>query len=165
MIQAAVTGLYIDSKTGTTAVVLLKEIDGERTLPIWIEINLAYAIAIELNKDESKPKRPLAHDLIATVIRELQARIVRIVVSDLREKIYYAQILLESRIGLLEIDARPSDSIVLALKFKAPILIEERVFEKRVKDGSESEEDWAQELRNRLQQIPPEEFGNFSLDA
>lgn len=165
MIQAAVTGLYIDSKTGTTAVVLLKEIDGERTLPIWIEINLAYAIAIELNKDESKPKRPLAHDLIATVIRELQARIVRVVISDLREKIYYAQILLESRIGLLEIDARPSDSIVLALKFKAPILIEERVFEKRVKDGSESEEDWAQELRNRLQQIPPEEFGNFSLDA
>lgn len=163
MVQAAVTGIYTDPRLGTTAVVLLSEVDGERVLPIWIEMNLAFAIGIELLND--KPKRPLAHDLIATVIRQLQARVVRVVISDLRDSVYYAQILLESPAGLLEIDARPSDSIVLALKFKAPILIEEQVFEKRAKDGSKSDEDWAQELRDRLQQIPPEEFGSFNLDS
>lgn len=163
MIQAAVTGIYTDPRLGTTAVVMLSEVNGKRVLPIWIEMNLALAISIELLND--KPKRPLAHDLIATVIRQLRARIVRVVISDLRDSVYYAQVLLESPAGLLEIDARPSDSIVLALKFKAPILIEEQVFEKRAKDGSKSDEDWAQELRDRLQQIPPEEFGSFNLDS
>ncbi|OGG44157.1 MAG: hypothetical protein A3F84_18355 [Candidatus Handelsmanbacteria bacterium RIFCSPLOWO2_12_FULL_64_10] len=163
MIQAAVTGIYTDPRLGTTAVVMLSEVHGKRVLPIWIEMNLALAISIELLND--KPKRPLAHDLIATVIRKLRARVVRVVISDLRDSVYYAQVLLESPAGLLEIDARPSDSIVLALKFKAPILIEEQVFEKRAKDGSKSDEDWAQELRDRLQQIPPEEFGSFNLDS
>ena len=163
MIQAAVTGIYTDPRLGTTAVVMLSEVHGKRVLPIWIEMNLALAISIELLND--KPKRPLAHDLIATVIRQLRARVVRVVISDLRDSVYYAQVLLESPAGLLEIDARPSDSIVLALKFKAPILIEEQVFEKRAKDGSKSDEDWAQELRDRLQQIPPEEFGSFNLDS
>jgi len=142
---------------------MLSEVQGKRVLPIWIEMNLALAISIEMLND--KPKRPLAHDLIATVIRQLRARVVRVVISDLRDSVYYAQVLLESPIGLLEIDARPSDSIVLALKFKAPILIEEQVFEKRAKDGSKSDEDWAQELRDRLRQIPPEEFGSFNLDS
>lgn len=164
MVQATVTGLYTDPRLGTTAVVLLSEVDGERVLPIWIEMNLALAIGIELLNGD-RPKRPLAHDLVATVTRQLQARIVRVVISDLRDSVYYAQILMESPAGLLEIDARPSDSIALALKFKAPILIEERVFEKRAKDGSKSDEDWAQELRDRLQQIPPEEFGSFNLDS
>lgn len=163
MIQAAVTGIYTDPRLGTTAVVMLSEVNGKRVLPIWIEMNLALAISIELLND--KPKRPLAHDLIATVIRQLRARVVRVVICDLRDSVYYAQVLLESPAGLLEIDARPSDSIVLALKFKAPILIEEQVFEKRAKDSSKSEEDWAQELRDRLQQIPPEEFGSFNLDS
>lgn len=163
MVQASVTGLYTDPRLGETAVVLLSEVDGERLLPIWIEMSLAYAIGLELLND--KPRRPLAHDLVATVIQKLRARILRVVISDLRESVYYAQVLLESPVGLIEIDARPSDSIALALKFKAPILIEERVFEKRAKDSSKSDEDWAQELRNRLQQIPPEEFGSFSLDS
>ncbi len=163
MIQAAVTGIYTDPRLGTTAVVMLSEVHGKRVLPIWIEMNLALAISIELLND--KPKRPLAHDLIATVIRQLRARVVRVVISDLRDSVYYAQVLLESPAGLLEIDARPSDSIVLALKFKAPILIEEQVFEKRAKEGSKSDEDWAQELRDRLQQIPPEDFGSFNLDS
>ena len=165
MVQAAVTGLYIDPKMGTTAVVMLKEIDGDRTLPIYIETSLAYAIALELSRGKNKPARPLAHDLIASVMERLTTRIVRIVISDLRKSVYYARILMESRVGLLEIDARPSDSIVLALKFQAPIMIEEKVFEKRTKDGPESEEDWARELRNRLQKIPPEDFGSFSLES
>ncbi len=164
MIQASVSGLYADPRIGAgTAVVLLSEVDGERLLPIWIEMNLAYAIGLELFSDT--PKRPLAHDLVSTVLNKLQARVIRVVISDLREGIYHARLLLESPVGLLEIDARPSDSIVLALKFKAPILIEERVFEKRAKDSNKSDEDWAQELRDRLQQIPPEDFGRFSLDA
>ncbi len=163
MVQASVTGLYADPRIGArTAVVLLSEVDGERLLPIWVEMTLAYAIGLELLSDT--PKRPLAHDLVATVLRKLQARVVRVVISDLKDGIYYAQLLLESPVGLLEIDARPSDSIVLALKSKAPILIEERVFEKRAKDSNKSDEDWAQELRDRLQQIPPEEFGSFNLD-
>lgn len=162
MIQASVTGLYADPRIGAgTAVVLLSEVDGERLLPIWIEMNLAYAIGLELFCDT--PKRPLAHDLVAKVLGELKARVIRVVISDLREGVYYAQLLLESPVGFLEIDARPSDSIVLALKYKAPILIEEQVFEKRVKDSNKSDEDWAQELRDRLQQIPPEDFGSFSL--
>jgi bifunctional DNase/RNase len=163
MIQVSVSGLYTDPRMGTTAVVLLSEVGGDRLLPIWIEMNLAYAIGLELLKDN--PKRPLAHDLVASVVRELRARITRVVISDLRDSIYYARVLMDSPVGLIEIDARPSDSIVLALKFKAPIMIEERVFEKRVKDSSKSEEDWAQDLRKRLQRIPPEEFGSFNLES
>ena len=165
MVQAAVTGLYIDPKMETTAIVLLKEVEGDRTLPIYIEINLAMAIAKELKKTKNEFDRPQAHDLIATVVNSLRSRIVRVLISDLRDRVYYARILLESSAGLLEIDARPSDSIVLALKSKAPIMIDEVVFDKKAKDGSESDGELGQDLRDRLRQIPPEDFGNFSLNS
>jgi uncharacterized protein len=163
MTQASVSGLYTDPRMGATAVVLLSEVGGERLLPIWIEMNLAYAIGLELLHES--PKRPLSHDLIASVVRELRARILKVVVSDLRDGVFYARVLLDSPVGLIEIDARPSDSIVLALKCRAPIMIEERVFEKRARDGAKSEVDWARDLRERLQQIPPEEFGSFDLES
>ena len=130
MFQASVSGLYLDQQTGEP-VVLLREIDGDRILPIWISTNEMLALAIERSSGTNRPKRPLSHDLVETVISRLNARVVRAVIFELKDHIYLARLLLESASGILEIDARSSDSIILALKFKAPIYVSPEVAEKR----------------------------------
>ncbi len=141
---------------------LLREADGDRVLPIWISANEMLALALELSSGGGRPSRPLSHDLVETVISRLNARVVRAIITDLQEHIYCAQLLLESASGTLEIDARPSDSIILALKFKAPVFIAEEVAEKRMQ-LSETAREKPEALWDRLQQIRPEDFNTLSM--
>jgi len=142
-----------------TYVVLLKEKFGERTLPIWIGDNEAMAIAMCL--EGIKPARPLTHDLIKILLDVLESKIVKIVINDLKNETYFARIYLESDGKLHAIDARPSDSIALALRVNATIFVEDNIMDKNglVFKGDSIEE----ELKNKLRSTKPEEFGKFEI--
>lgn len=159
MFQASVSGLYVDQQTGEP-VVVLREIDGDRVLPIWISSNELLVLAIELSG--SAPPRPLSHDLVDTAISRLNAKVVRSIVSGLEDHIYRARLFLESGAGLLELDSRPSDAIILTLKAGAPIFVADEVVEERIRlsraEGQDPEAIWS-----RLQEIRPEDLNTHSL--
>ena len=158
--KVSVSGLAIDSNNNAP-VVLLKETGGSGVLPIWIGPAEASAIAMELAG--LSMKRPLTHDLLRNVIDGLGAQVLRVVVNDLVGQTFHAEIFLQRDKSLIKIDARPSDSIALALKTNAPIFVSKKIFAYNEEPTDESEEQKAQELRERLQRINPEDFGNYTL--
>lgn len=179
MIEVYVSGLAFDTLSNAP-VVLLKERDGERVLPIWIGPNEAGVIALELSG--MNYKRPLTHDLIRSLLRGFNAELQRVLVSTIEENTFYAKIYIRaSENEIMEIDARPSDSIAVALKMGAPIFISEDIedslihLSEGVEAGGSDEENaeeypdstpesnMAQELRRRLRNIRPEDFGNYNL--
>jgi hypothetical protein len=160
MPEVIVSGLALDMKNNSP-VVILKEKDGERILPIWIGVFEANAIAMQLAGVNFK--RPLTYDLITNVLLGLEAKIVRVVVSELKDNTYYAKLFIQRDEAVIEIDARPSDSIALALKTAAPIFIDNAVLETFTGESGEKPKYSAEELRERLKKINPEEFGDFEL--
>ncbi|MBE2183069.1 MAG: bifunctional nuclease family protein [Anaerolineae bacterium] len=109
-------------------VVILKDSNSDRYLPIWIGPCEADAITIELN--EMPPQRPLTHDLLKALVREMGGRVVHIFISELRGDVYYARIVVEVNGKELEIDSRPSDALALAVRVKAPIFVSESVMDR-----------------------------------
>lgn len=167
MVEVHVSGLAIDEKT-KSPVVILQEVDGKRILPIWIGQNEANAIALEMAGQ--KFQRPLTHDLLITVIKGLRASVVKVMISELKENTFYATILIKYDSQMLAVDARPSDSIALALRARSPIFVSEKLFdggsgekleEKSLRHLSEKEQ--ADELRRYLENLNPEDFGKFQL--
>jgi hypothetical protein len=153
----AVQGLAIDERT-RTPVVLLKEKDGTRMLPIWIGPSEASSIALELTG--RKFQRPLTHDLLKTVIDGLNATVPKIAIVELREKTYYAKVFLERDNEVLTIDARPSDCIALALRTRSPIFVKEELL--RDDESAEDSSDLSmEELQRQLEDMDPEEFGKL----
>src|SRR5436305_327390 len=126
MVEMTIDSVRINLAT-QQRVVILKATKQERYLLIWIGQPEAYAIAVELQGTSSQ--RPLAHDLLKNVISELGAKIVSIVVSDLIDEVYYARIVLDVAGRHVEIDARPSDAIALAVRAKTPIYVEDSILE------------------------------------
>jgi bifunctional DNase/RNase len=108
-------------------VVILKEVDGERYLPIWIGPYEADAITIQLQ--EVEVARPLTHDLLKTAITQMGGVVRQVIVSDLRQDTFYATIFVERNGKTLEIDSRPSDAIALAVRAKVPIYVEDGVMD------------------------------------
>jgi hypothetical protein len=119
-------------------VVLLADSTGERAMPIWIGPNEANAIQAEI--EGAQPVRPMTHDLLERVIQRLNGTVKRVIITHQKENIYHAVIVLEKDRNLLEIDARPSDSLVMALKFKSPIFIAKSLFKERSVSLGESKE-------------------------
>lgn len=158
--QAEISGLFIDRKNGEP-VVMLKEQDGDRTVPIWIQMGDMFSVAVQMSEGKFKLPRPFAHDLIKSVILNLQAKVEQVVITDIEDYIYQAQITLISPDNVLKFDARPSDAIIIALKFDAPICIVEEVVEQQLALTLEAglTEDTLQE---RLQQLQPEDVINLS---
>ena len=109
-------------------VVILRDADGERYLPIWIGPFEAEAITLELQQVELAP--PLTHDLLKAVIAEMGAKVSHVLVNELRDDTFYARLVLDNNGHPLEIDSRPSDAIALAVRAKAPIFVAESVIEK-----------------------------------
>ncbi|MBK7629565.1 MAG: bifunctional nuclease family protein [Ignavibacteriales bacterium] len=124
-IQCEILGLSTNPSTGGAYAILLKEIEGSRRLPIIIGAFEAQAIALEM--EGIKPPRPLTHDLLKTLVDNLGANVIEIVVNELKENTFYAKIVLESSGLTNEIDARPSDAIALAVRTFAPIYVNELV--------------------------------------
>jgi bifunctional DNase/RNase len=124
-IQVEIAALSSSPSTGAGIVLLLKEIYGERRLPIIIGIS--EAMAIESEQKQIKPPRPMTHDLMKTIIDYLSATISEVFIDDLKDNTFYAKIFLEVASFEHVIDARPSDAIALALRFDAPIYVSEEV--------------------------------------
>lgn len=158
--EVMVSSLAIDS-AGNSPVVLLKEAGGERVLPIWIGPAEASAIAIQLAG--IRMKRPLTHDLLKNIVDGLDAKVSKVVINDLVGQTFHAEIYLQSGESLVKIDARPSDSIALALRTKTSIFVDEKLLALEGGSLEKSEEKRAQELRERLRRINPEDFGNLTL--
>ena len=170
VVEARVNGLIVESKTQQN-IVILREVDGERILPIWIGPNEAMAIRRILSEDPFP--RPLTHDLLFLVVEGLKAKIARVVISDLRENTFYASVFVERESDVLSLDARPSDSIALALRARAPIFVNAKLLqpppnaeeagtpEKPPRELTEEEK--AEQLRRYLEKLNPEDFGKFNL--
>jgi bifunctional DNase/RNase len=166
MIQVKVSGLIVDDNS-KSPVVILQEQDGERYLPIWIGPFEAQAIANEIQG--KKFPRPLTHDLLASTIGSLKAQVLRIVISDLKDKTFYAHIIIGRGEETVSLDARPSDSIALAVRTGSPIFVAEKILEgegsTRPPGGvsEQTDEERSEELRKRLEGLNPEDFGKFSM--
>ncbi len=113
LIEMSIKGLMVDPMAGTP-IVILKDKQGERVLPIWVGVPEANAIALQI-ENVSTP-RPMTHDLLRNIITDLEGRVDRVVVSDLRDNTYFAVIHLTVRGERVAVDARPSDAIALALR-------------------------------------------------
>ena len=139
-----------------TPIVILKDKDGERVLPIWVGIFEANAIALQI--ENVATPRPMTHDLLRNIITDLDGQVDRIVVSDLKDNTFYAVIHLTVRGERVAVDARPSDAIALALRTRAPILVEETVIDnaKTVDFGSERADN--DRLQKWLESLDPEEL-------
>jgi bifunctional DNase/RNase len=127
MIEVTIDSIRV-SLMSQHRVVILKDLETERYLPIWIGACEADAITIELQGVEVA--RPFTHDLLKSVIGELGGKITSVVVNDLRNEVFYAQIIVEVNDRRMEIDSRPSDALALAVRAKVPIYIEDNVMDK-----------------------------------
>ena len=127
-IEMEVKGVSLDTM-GQSPVVILADKEGKRALPIWIGILEASAIEKELKNISSK--RPMTHDLLHSILGQIQVKVEEIKIVELRENTYYASLYLKLTNKVIEIDARPSDAIVLALKSKAPILVLARILDEQ----------------------------------
>jgi bifunctional DNase/RNase len=125
-VRVRVEGLALDDDAESPVVILVEE-DGERRLPIWIGLPEAHSIAAELG--EQTPPRPNSHDLAKRLIEGLEGAVRRIVVTELRDGIYYARIELEQRGRTIPVDARPSDAIAIGLRLHAPLFVNAALFE------------------------------------
>lgn len=156
-VRVSVSGMARDPRDNP--VVLLKSDDGDDVLPIWI--GHAEAMAIELHIKGTQFERPLTHDLLRTTIETLGATVTKVAITGLREGTFFAKIHLQREEDVLVIDARPSDSVALALKSSAPIFVARDVFlaHKRALEpeaGTAPAED--EELRRYLKDLDPGEF-------
>jgi bifunctional DNase/RNase len=168
VVETRVHGLVLDNKSGQN-VVILRETEGERILPIWI--GPGEALAIQRLLADEPPPRPFTHDLLVTMVEGLKAKITRIVISELRESTFFAHVYIERDSDVLSIDARPSDSIAIALRAKAPIYVNDQLLqdpprEEAVPDPDEPADepdsvDSAEQLRRYLEGLNPEDFGKF----
>ena len=125
MIEMELSKIVIDEKRHDQ-LIALKEKNGERVLPIVIGLNEASAIKLKISG--FKPPRPLTHDLIYLIIQELEATVEKVIIDKLEENTFFAKIIIKTAGGTVKsIDARPSDSIALAVRFHAPILVEDEI--------------------------------------
>ena len=160
LIEMSIKGLMVDPMAGTP-IVILKDKQGERVLPIWVGVPEANAIALQI-ENVSTP-RPMTHDLLRNIITDLEGRVDRVVVSDLRDNTYFAIIHLTVRGERVAVDARPSDAIALALRTRSPILVEEAVIESARTADFTTEPADNERLQKWLESLDPEELGKYKM--
>ena len=159
-IEMTIKGLMIDPITNMP-IVILRDKDGQRVLPIWVGVFEANAIALQM-ENVSTP-RPMTHDLLKNVISDLKADITKIVVSDLRENTFYALIYLLVNGEPVAIDARPSDAIALALRAQAPIFVEDRVIDNAKTVDFVPDKENSERLQKWLESLDPETMGRYKM--
>ena len=164
MRQMTVSGLTIDPFTNSP-IMILKDVDSDKAVPIWIGLLEATAIASEL--ENIKFSRPMTHDLLKIIMENMQIQVTKVEVCDLRDNTYFALIYLNREGQEVTIDARPSDAIALALRVKAPIYVAEVVIQKaRRVDLSAKEaittED-AKKWTEILEGLDPDDFGKYKM--
>jgi bifunctional DNase/RNase len=173
LIEVKVQSLGLD-RTSNTPVLILREMEGDRVLPIWIGPGEASAIAMQLA--DMKFSRPLTHDLLASVISGLGGNLIHVVITRVAESTYFAELVIDRAGRRVSVDARPSDSIAVALRADARIFAEEELLERAAIEitseesapfsGTTEEAEKplmsADELQEYLRRLNPEDFGRFS---
>jgi len=160
MIESKISGLALDITTNSP-VLTIQPIDSEKILPIWIGHYEAWAISMEISGMSSK--RPLTHDLLFSMIKSLKGKVEKIEIVDLESQTFFAKIIINIDGESVSVDARPSDSIALALKAKAPIFVNEKLYNLKNEELKKSGLPDRESLRDRLRKINPEDFGNYKL--
>jgi bifunctional DNase/RNase len=153
--ELSVVGVRVELPTNQP-IVLLREVDGDRYLPIWIGAVEATAIAYE--QQGVKPTRPLTHDLMRDMLTALSAPLAAVEITDLRDSIYFADLLFSD--GAIRVSGRPSDAIALALRVGAPIRCAEAVLDEAGIIIPDEQEDEVEKFREFLEQVTPEDFAS-----
>jgi bifunctional DNase/RNase len=159
-IEMTIKGLMVDPITNMP-IIILRDKDGQRVLPIWVGVFEANAIALQM--ENVTTPRPMTHDLLKNVISDLKADIQKIVVSDLRENTFYALIYLSVNGEPVAIDARPSDAIALALRAQAPIFVEDRVIDHAKTVDFVPDKENSERLQKWLESLDPESMGRYKM--
>jgi len=159
-IEMTIKGLMVDPITNTP-IVILRDKEGQKVLPIWVGIFEANAIALQI--ENIATPRPMTHDLLRNVITDLDGRVDRVVVSELKENTFYAVIHLTVQGERVAIDARPSDAIALALRTHSPILVEESVIDNAKVVDFASERADNDRLQKWLESLDPNELGKYKM--
>ncbi len=159
MIKMEIKGLLMDP-VSNMPVVILRDTEKGLFLPIWVGVFEANAIALEMEKVTTP--RPMTHDLLRNLLAELDARVERVVINDLRENTFFARIHLARNDAHLSIDSRPSDAIALALRSHAEIFVEEEVLERSRSLRAEGDQD-PDRLRKLLEEASPDELGKYRM--
>ena len=162
MHEMVIYGVSFDI-VGKQPIVLLKTADGNKFLPIWIGHSEAAAILMKLQG--ATTPRPLTHDLVTSMLSELEARVTRITVTELRDNTFYASITIQQDGSEIEIDSRPSDAIALAVRAEAPIFVADEVIDESAIEfegeeiSDEALEKEVTKFRSFLENVTPDEFG------
>jgi bifunctional DNase/RNase len=162
--EVNIASMAIDP-TSNTPIIILKSVKGDQAVPIWIGLLEATSIASALR--DIKFDRPMTHDLFKNFIDNLEMAVSKVEVCDLKDNTFYARIFFVSKNKNFDMDARPSDAIAIALRFGAPIYVDDKIFEKsQMVDGdyevlnkSEDGKKWAEYLEN----LSPEDFGKYKI--
>ena len=162
--EVNIASMAIDP-TSNTPIIILKSVKGDQAVPIWIGLLEATSIASALR--DIKFDRPMTHDLFKNFIDNLEMVVSKVEVCDLKDNTFYARIYFASKDKSFDMDARPSDAIAIALRFGAPIYVDDKIFEKsQMVDGdyevlnkSEDGKKWAEYLEN----LNPEDFGKYKV--
>lgn len=159
-VEMTIKGLMVDPITNMP-IIILRDKDGQRVLPIWVGVFEANAIALQI-ENVSTP-RPMTHDLLRNVIHDLRGSVQKIVVCDLRENTFYALIYLLVDGEVVAIDARPSDAIALALRARAPIYVEDAVIDNAKTLEFAPEKGDSERLQKWLENLDPDELGKYKM--
>jgi uncharacterized protein len=160
-LRVEIKGLMLDPASNIP-IVILRDIESQLFLPIWIGVFEANAIALRIEGVE--PPRPMTHDLLRLVLEQLGATVEKIVISDLRESTFFALIHLQPGTGEpVTVDARPSDAIALALRTNAPIFVLRSVLDKAQAADLTSEANDEEKLKKWLEEISPDELGKWTM--
>ena len=159
-IEMSIKGLMVDPVTNMP-IVILRDSDGKRILPIWVGVFEANAIALQI-ENVSTP-RPMTHDLLRNVIQDLNGDVQKIVVSDLRDNTFYAVLHVVVAGEMVMIDARPSDAIALALRVRAPIFAEDAVIDNAKSLDITPDKGDSERLQQWLENLDPDDLGKYKM--
>ncbi len=160
LVPMSIKGLMLDP-VSNSPIVVLKDDDEKFFLPIWVGIFEANAIALQL--ENITTPRPMTHDLLRNMISELDARVTRVVINDLRDSTFFAQIRVLVAGKTLEVDARPSDAIALALRTEAPIYVAQTVLDQAQTITPENGEDQDEKVKKWFENLSPEDLGKYKM--
>lgn len=159
-LRVEIKGLMLDPSSNVP-IVILRDVENQLFLPIWIGISEAQAIASRIEGIE--PPRPMTHDLLRSIVDQLGAKVVKVVISDLKENTFFAALHLDQAGKSLVVDARPSDAIALALRTEAPIFVLQAVLDQAQAVDLASKTTDQEKLKKWLEEISPEELGKYTM--
>ena len=159
-VEMIIRGLMMDPVTNMP-IVILKDLDDNTLLPIWVGVYEANAIALEIEKVATP--RPMTHDLVKNLLLGCETGIQRVVVNELKDDTFFAVIWLEKEGELVSIDSRPSDALALALRLDCPIYVEEQVISSSKVSSAVSEKASSEELRRWLENLGDEDLGQYKM--